>query len=112
MINMISEEQLYEKIKRIKLLLSEINNSKNIKELSEKTRIPKSSVQRYLNDYDFLISNDLCTIDDLKTIRNWLKIAKNEGVSRGGKISQTRHGYEKNEKGEFTGNKSSNRTKL
>ena len=109
MINMMSKEQLYEKIKKIRLILMEINSCKNIKEISEKTNISRSSIQRYLNDYEFLLSNDLCTIDDCKKINNWLKVAKNEGVSRGGKNSQAKHGYEKNEEGKFTGNKTSSR---
>ena len=52
---MLSEEQYNEKIQKVTETVTEfLKNKKTIREISEITGISKSSVQRYLNDEEYI----------------------------------------------------------
>lgn len=77
------------------------NEIKNIKQLSNITSIPTSTLQRYLNnDISKYISKE-----EYDEIQKWLQNAKQEGLSRGGINSQLNNGYTKDEIGRFNGKK-------
>ena len=88
--------QSLEKIeKRAKVLEYFNRNGGTIKEIAEALDIPKSSVQRYLNE-----AKDP---EMRKLIKEYLAANKYEGNQKGGQISQEKYGYEKDELGHFKG---------
>lgn len=98
---MLSNEQLKEKEKKILLVCKEFlnNNGKiSIVELSNKTGISKSSIQRYLNDP--LIIN-LMGNDVYDKISNLLQQNKNLGFYKGGYISSRVSIQKKDKLGHF-----------
>ena len=100
---MLSEEQLRIKIERVKKELEAINMCKNIREISEMTGIPTSTIQRDLNNKNLIVS--LTSEELFDSLQEWLKIAKQFGTINGGKNSQELHGFEKDSEGHFKGSK-------
>ena len=49
------KEQEIEMLKRLSLILKELQNSKTIRDISEKTGIPTSTIQKYLNKKEYNI---------------------------------------------------------
>lgn len=83
------KEQEIEMLKRLSLILKELQNSKTIRDISEKTGIPTSTIQKYLNKKEY-IEKFLETTKSTKTyeevsenIKAWLVQAKLEGPIKG-----------------------------
>lgn len=105
---MISEEQKTTMLKKLKDILSVMNNTGSIKEISDLTKIPTSTIQRYLNRKDLLLellNDDVLCEKVFKNNQEWLKKSKEEGLKRGGENSQINNYYIKDELGRFNGNK-------
>ena len=107
---MVNELQKIEILRKLMVILKELSTSKNIKEISEKTNIPTSTIQRYLNREDYfneLIKYNLMKQDDVEKIQviveKWLRQAKQNGLKDGGKKSQAMFGYAKADNGTFIG---------
>lgn len=100
---MISDEQLRIRIERVKKELEAIKMCKNIREISEMTGIPTSTIQRDLNNKKLIVS--LTDEELFEHLKEWLKIAKQFGTVNGGKNSQELHGYEKDSDGHFKGSR-------
>ena len=103
---MVSNEQRIEMLRKLALILETMKSCESIAEISEKTSIPTSTVQRYLNRKDLLIEllgNINTTNEVFEQNQIWLKKAYASGHKKGGLVSQERHGYEKGETGRFSG---------
>lgn len=68
-----------------------------IQEIADALNLSRSSVQRYLND----VKNP----EKLKIIKEYLKANKEEGNKNGGRVSQERNTYDRNELGLFIGSR-------
>jgi len=101
-------EQIDKKQDKLRVLIEayrELKDEiKSIREFSEKlgTGFSKSTIQRYFHE---MHENKLITEKEYKEICEWLKKNAKEGNSLGGKISQEKYGYEKDELGHFKGGK-------
>ena len=107
-----SVEQEIKMLKNLSDILKLLPTTKSIKEISEKTGIPTSTIQRYLNSKELIIKLlEQEKIENygkiFETIQTWLHQAKVEGNKKGGLISQEKHSYSKNETGQFNGNNKS-----
>lgn len=107
---MVSNAQKIEMLEKLSRILREMKTCSNISEISERTGIPTSTIQRYLNRPDYfqeLSSNGLLKPENvpkaLEFTRDWLIQAKQAGLKKGGETSQDRHGYAKGEGGHFKG---------
>ncbi len=104
---MISEQQHTRKLERVKLVVeSFLSNNVSIIELSDIINITKSTIQRDLNDIEYIeeiYGHNAKEI--LKQISNKLKLNKENGLSRGGINSTTNNEPIRDENGKFTGNK-------
>ncbi|MEE3343194.1 MAG: hypothetical protein VZS44_03800 [Bacilli bacterium] len=101
---MFNEKQSIERLNKIKAILEVIWESDNIKDISNKTKIATSSIQRYLNNDDLLREAGADDKDILK-IKKWLLNAKMNGLSKGGKKTQSIYGdsYTRIGDGKFSG---------
>lgn len=115
--------QSQERLKKIKKVYEFFDsNGGNIKEISKKLDIPESTIQRYLHSNDFIEYAKTAAEEDKKTepkelenkkganitqnlLDNYLNEMKKEGTIKGGKNSQEKFGYEKNENGKFQGSR-------
>lgn len=100
---MLSDKQYIEILNRIKKEIENISSCSSIKELSELTNIPRSTIQRDLNNREIILS--IADEETYEKIKIWLDSSKKRGLSEGGKNSQANHGYSKDEKGHFKGSK-------
>lgn len=105
---MLSESQIKEKEKKIKLVIDEYlkHDNVSIEELSMIVNIPTSSIQRYLNDVDYIHSiygSNAKYI--LEQISYKLLSSKQLGVHKGGINSSMNNIPLRNTDGKFTGNK-------
>ena len=104
-----SIEQEKTRLTQIKNILEQLKKTTSINEISKITGISSSTIQRRLNDNEFinrfLEENNINTpFEDYQSqIKNWLKQAKTEGNKKGGITSQQRHSYDKDEFGKFLG---------
>ncbi len=101
---MVSKKQRLEMIDKLKTIILSIPDCSNINDISLKTSIPTSTIQRYLNKKDlFLELADIYdNVDKLYiNVQEWLKEAKINGRSRGGTTSQSRYSYSREENGKF-----------
>ena len=90
--------QSLERIKKIIKVLGYFDkNGGTINEISEALKIPKSSVQRYLNAAE--------EPEVRRLIKEYLDANKKEGNKKGGQTSQEKYGYTKDECGKFNRNK-------
>lgn len=105
---MLSRAQKLEMINKLSNILKEIEKCENIKEVSDKTSISTSTIQRYLNDDKLILevvgSQDVAN-EKRNYISNWLENAKINGVKRGGTTTQERYGFEKDKAGKFQGSR-------
>lgn len=103
---MLSEEQQIERLIKIRNIIEVLIDSKNINEISKKTKIPTSTIQRYLNNHELLKGIGFSD-EDIGRINIWLQNARTEGLSRGGKTSQARYkdNYSRLSDGKFSGRK-------
>lgn len=100
---MLSRKQEIQKEKKILLVAKEfLNENMTIKDVASKTGISKSSVQRYLNEKEFLIS--ALGINDYNKIKRLLELNKQEGLSRGGINSQLNYEQVRDENGKYIDN--------
>ena len=94
-------------LEKLSLILVEMKTCRRIQEISERTGIPTSTIQRYLQRDDLL----LCLFDYDKKVCSafrvqidlWLQNAKNTGNQLGGVVTQKKHGYQKLKSGKFNG---------
>lgn len=107
---MVSDEQRKEILGKLSNILRAMKTCSSIKEVEEMTGIPSSTIQRYLSREDYfkeLAGEGLLSSENvpkaLKYTQDWLKTSKRAGLSRGGKTSQERHGFQKTEDGKFNG---------
>ena len=102
---MVSEEQRIAIEKDIRVIYDIIkNNYDNInskKELEQITGINYKKIEYYLKDY--VARSYGIPESDILLGRAWLLKNKVKGLSNGGKTSQERHRFEKDEKGHFRG---------
>ena len=105
---MLSDEQINKKTERIKKVVDAFLSYENISinQLSKIIGIPSSTIQRDLNEVEYITaiytdrSKEVLTI-----ISEKLKENKKFGLSRGGIISTTNNMPIRDENGKFTGNK-------
>lgn len=101
-------EQRLKMLDRLSTILNYLPTSKSIRDISIKTNIPTSNIQRYLNN-ETLIKEALIEMKEvnykewLLVIRGWLENSKKSGNRRGGKNSQTLHSFSKGEDGKSLG---------
>lgn len=106
-----SKEQEIEMLEKLSKILRELPTAKSIKDISQKTNIPTSTVQRYLNKKDLItefleVNKSNENYEQInEEIKGKLSTYKSEGHRRGGQISQEKYGYSKGEAGKFTGNR-------
>lgn len=106
-----SKEQEIEMLEKLSKILRELPTAKSIKDISQKTNIPTSTVQRYLNKKDLItefleVNKSNENYEQInEEIKEKLSTYKSEGHRRGGQISQEKYGYSKGEAGKFTGNR-------
>lgn len=104
---MLGIQQKMKILENLSAILIEMKSCKRIREISERTGISTSTIQRYLQRDDLL----LCLFDyDTKVcfafrvqIDLWLQNAKNTGNQLGGVVTQKKHGYQKLKSGKFNG---------
>lgn len=90
--------QSIERLEKIKKVLEYFDkHGGTIDEISAALGISKSSVQRYLKE--------ATDSRDRQSISEYLAANKREGTKRGGKTTQQRHGFDKDELGHFTGSR-------
>lgn len=107
---MFSDEQREERLRKFERIIDSMPNCSNIDEISLLTGIPSSTIQRYLNKtelYEELAEVKNMDKEELKetfeNTKRWLKQAKENGLSKGGKTSQEKHGFSKTKGGLFNG---------
>ena len=107
---MVSDEQRKEILGKLSNILRAMKTCSSIKEVEEITGIPSSTIQRYLSREDYfkeLAGEGLLSPENvpkaLKYTQDWLKTSKRAGLSRGGKTSQEKYGFQKTEDGKFNG---------
>lgn len=103
-----SEKQRLEKEQRIKFVVDSFleNEGISINELSRKIKIPSSTIQRDLNDVDYIsIIYGMNAKEKLLIIRDRLKKNKEKGTSTGGINSTTINEPVRDENGKFIGNR-------
>lgn len=103
-----SEKQRIEKEQRIKFVVDSFLEYKDISinELSRKLKISSSTIQRDLNDVDYIsVIYGASAKEKLLVIRDRLKKNKEKGPSVGGINSTTVNEPLRDENGKFIGNK-------
>ena len=101
---MISKGQEIERLNKVKDIISKLRDCISIKEISIKTNIPTSTIQRYLNNTKLLKESGLHD-EDINNINTWLRNAKRIGLSKGGKNSQEKYTYDRDNFGHYNGMK-------
>ena len=105
---MLSYQQVYEKKLRIKKVIDTFltHNDISITELSRIVNVPRSTIQRDLNDIEYIQMIYIDKSKDiLKQISEKLKKNKEQGVSIGGINSTTTYEPIRDKNGRFIGNK-------
>lgn len=88
--------QSIERLEKIKKVLEYFDkHGGTIDEISAALGIPKSSVQRYLQE--------ATDSRDREAISEYLQANKQEGTRKGGRTTQQRHGFNKDKAGHFIG---------
>jgi len=103
-----NNEQIDKKQEKLKILINAYRELKDkigsIREFSEVlgNGFSKSTIQRYFHEmYEY----KMIGISEYEEICEWLKNNTKTGNIKGGKISQEKYGYEKDELGHFRGGK-------
>lgn len=112
---MLSNEQRLERLKKLSNILKVLPECSSIGAISNKTNIPTSTIQRYLNNKEIFLE---LYLEEEKTTQNFkageeaflhaqkfLLESKKAGLSKGGTKSQELYGYEKNSDGKFKGSR-------
>lgn len=105
---MISHAQHVEKLERVKKVIDIFLSYEDISinELSKITKISYSTIQRDLNDLDYIrMVYGYKSKEVFEKISERLKKNRKNGLSRGGIISTTNNEPIRDENGKFTGNK-------
>jgi len=106
---MLSENQRQEKLDRIRMIVDIYISDDaivSISDLSEKTRIATSTIQRDLNDVKYICEIYGSRADKvLQVIKKKLEQSKHAGLSRGGQVSVGNNESLRNEDGKFVGNR-------
>ena len=109
-VKLVSDAQRLEILQKMSLIISNIKTCNSIKELSDVTGIPSSTIQRYLNRKDYfeeLAKEGILKKENvdvaLDYTKGWLEKSKEEGVKRGGKSSQEKYSFKKDNEGKFRG---------
>lgn len=104
---MLSKSQQLEKEEKIKKVVDMfLNSNLTINELSKEVNIPSSSIQRYLNDVDYIaMIYGSEAKEKLLLITEKLKTNKKEGLIRGGVMSTINNEPIRDKNGKFTGNR-------
>ena len=102
-----SKEQEIEMLKKTALILSLLPITDSIKEISKKTGIPTSTIQRYLNNEELIkevlkITNSKDSYEELSIrIKEWLKNSKKQEIDVEEKHHKTYIAFPKMKKGNF-----------
>lgn len=104
---MLGVKQKIVMLEKLSLILVEMKTCRRIQEISVRTGIPTSTIQRYLQRDDLLLclldyDTRVCSAFRLQ-IDIWLKNAKVAGNQLGGVVTQNKHGYQKEKSGKFSG---------
>lgn len=104
---MLNNEQYYAKLKKVKFVVDMfLSSDKTIYQIADETGISKSSVQRYLNDYDSIrIIYGGSAILIMQEISKKLQVNYNNGVKLGGNNYVLNNDYLKDDLGHFTGSR-------
>lgn len=105
---MFSHAQHVEKIERVKKVIDTFLSYEeiSINELSRVTRISSSTIQRDLNDLEYIrMIYGGKSKEVFEKISERLKKNRKNGLSKGGTISTTNNEPIRDENGKFTGNK-------
>lgn len=105
---MLSEAQIQQKKERIKFVVDSFLSYDNISinQLSRIIKVPSSTIQRDLNDLEYIeMIYGGEAKDKFKKISEILKQNKAHGLSKGGINSTTNNEPIRDENGKFTGNK-------
>ena len=104
---MLSKSQQIEKEENIKKVVEAfLSSDVSINELSKMINISSSTIQRYLNDVDYItMIFGSSAKEKLMLINAKLKANKQKGHSKGGIISTTNNEPIRDENGKFTGNR-------
>ena len=105
---MLSEAQILEKEERVKRVVNKFleNEQITINELSKQLNIPFSTIQRDLNNVEYISSiYGESAKEILLKINNKLKSNKSNGLIRGGINSANNNEPIRDENGKFIGNK-------
>jgi len=105
---MLSEEQIEKRKERIRIVIDTFLHYENISinELSQIINVSSSTIQRDLNDVEYISQiYGVKAAEILRIIKRKLSINKNNGLSRGGIASTTNNEPIRDENGKFTGNK-------
>ena len=104
---MVSIKQRIKMLDNLSIILKEMKTCSSIQEISTSTKIPTSTIQRYLNREDLLLQLLEYDVEYCRKIREqieiWLRISKQKGNQQGGLTSQKRYGYQKKKSGKFNG---------
>lgn len=98
---MISKEQEFAMLERLKLIIGNFQKYNNITELSKDIGISTSTIQRDLNKKKEIV--ELIGEEGYYVVEAWLLKAKLDGLSKGGKNSQEKYNYDKDEVGHYRG---------
>lgn len=104
---MLNNEQYYAKLKKVKFVVDMfLSSNKTIYQIAVETGISKSSVQRYLNDYDSIRNiYGGSAILIMQEISKKLQDNYNNGVKLGGNNYALNNNYLKDDLGHFTGSR-------
>lgn len=104
-----SRDQELKMLKNTALILSLLPFTSSIGEISERTDIKSSTIQRYLNNEDLIkrvleITKSSESYEDISVrIKEWLSNSKKNGNQRGGLKSQSLYSFSKDNEGRFLG---------
>lgn len=90
-----NKEEEIKRLKKIELIISLLPESNSIRDISKKTKIPESTIQKLLHKPVLIaqalgLNNDPETINEITTkIQEWFIKNKKEGSKRGAIISHT-----------------------
>ena len=103
-----NNEQIQKKQEKLHVLIEKYRELKDeIKSIAEFSKLlgegfSRSTIQRYFHE---MYDNKMISEKEYVEICEWLKNSAKVGYSLGGKTSQERHGFSKDELGHFKGGK-------
>lgn len=118
---MLSKKQEEERLEKFIKILDVLPNCESILEISTKTGIPTSTIQRYLNDktlFNMYTTKEELSFFNLEkadkiyeNVQIFLALSKRKGQKKGGIHSQKLNSYSKDENGKFIGSGKNNKTR-